>query len=126
MKVSHYLSPLEFRTNNNPVYSIDSSSGKIIFPDETHNIGEPVYPMEMAVMLFSFVDWSKCEDESFVFLRPGSKQCGIAYAKKLDNTENGVRVLIKLGDNRIELFLKNHVPIKYIVDGKDVFELIGR
>jgi hypothetical protein len=125
LKVSHYLSPLEFRTNNNPVYSIDSSSGKIIFPDETHDISEPVYPKQMAVMLFSFVDWSKCEDESFLFLRPGSKQCGIAYAKKLYNTENGVRVLINLGDNRIELFLKNHVPIKYIVDGKDVFELIG-
>jgi hypothetical protein len=125
LKVSQCLSPMEFRTNNNLVYSIDSSSGKIIFPDEIHDIGEPVYPMEMAVMLFSFVDWSKCEDESYVFLRPGSKQCGIAYAKKLDNAEKGVSVLINLGDNRIELFLKNHIPIKYIVDGKDFFELIG-
>lgn len=124
LNVSNLLSPMEFRINNNLVYSIDSSKEKILFPDESYDIGEPVYPMEMLVLLFSLVDWTKCDSESLVFLKPGSKQCEVAYANKTDKTENSTNVLISLGYNKIELFLKNHVPVKYIVNGEDVFELI--
>lgn len=125
LKITKYLAPIEFTKNGDVVYTIDMKLGKISFPEETYHIFEPIYPYELAVMLCSFVDWKKNTEKSFLSLRPGRKRCAISVAKAERISKDEIKVSIDMYYNEIELYLRNGIPVKYIVDEDETFELIN-
>jgi hypothetical protein len=124
LEVNNSLSPIKLKDNSRNVYSIDYSKGKIDFGDGAFDIPEPVYSQEHIIMLYLCVDWTKTSEESFLFRRSNRKRCAVSYAKceKISNDE--IKLTIDNFVNTIELFIRNGVPVRYIVDKEETFELV--
>ncbi len=108
------------------VYSLDSDSGKINFSDKSYDVSEPVYPQEFAVMIYSLVDWSKADNSSFLFLRSGRKSCGISNARVKRISTDEFNVNIDMYYNETVLEIRNGMPVKYVIDKDETFELLNQ
>jgi len=124
LQLNKDLEPLEFVKNSEIVYSIDMKSGRINFGDKMYDFSEPVYPYNIAMLLYAFVDWNVSEKESMLLLRPGRKSCVISTAsvKKISNDE--FKVSIDMYYDEIELYIRNGIPVKYVLNEDETFELI--
>jgi|WetSurMetagenome_2_1015567.scaffolds.fasta_scaffold13338_2 hypothetical protein len=124
LELDNSLSPLKLLNNNKIVFKNDYSSGKVIFDDVAFDVSEPVYTQEHILMLFLCVDWTLTTEESFLFLGSNKKWCAGSYAKCEKISEEEIKLTIDNYFNTYELFIKNGVPIKYIVDKEETYNLI--
>lgn len=124
LELDNSLSPKKMRNDTKDVYTIDYSKEKISFEDAAFDIPEPVYSQEHILMLYLCVDWTKTSEESFLFMRSDKKRCAVSYAKCEIVSKDEIKLSINNFVNTIELFIRNGLPVKYIVDKDEVFELV--
>ena len=110
--------------NDKTVYSINYSNGKIDFGNAVYDIQEPVFGKDQLLMLYLSVDWTNVSEESFLFHWPDSKMCFVSSAKCEKISRDEIKLVIDNYVNTTDVFIKDGVPVKYIIDKDEAFELI--
>lgn len=124
LELDNFLRPVKFTSNNNLLYTIDNAKGKIHFGETSYDIQEPVFPQDNLLMIYMCVDWSKTNRESFLYLRNNRKRCAVSTAECEKISADEIKLSIDSYSGKIEMFIKNGTPVKYIIDNTDIYELI--
>ncbi len=124
LELDHSFLPVKLINNEKTVYSINYSNGKIDFGNAVYDIQEPVFGKDQLLMLYLSVDWTNVSEESFLFHWPNSKMCFVSSAKCERISRDEIKLVIDNYVNSTDVFIKDGVPVKYIIDKDETFELI--
>lgn len=115
---------IDFIKNEVIAYEVDTKTGKINFSGQQYDISEPVYPNEFSILLYSLMDWTKKDKEAMVNVRPGRQRCRLSTAEVKHRNQGNILISIDSYYDKVDLYLSDDIPVKYIIDGKETFELV--
>ena len=124
LELDSSLLPVKYINNNVTKFSTDYGNYKINFADVSYDIQEPVFTPEHLLALYSCVDWTKIQETSLLFLRNNRMRCAVSSAKCEKISEDEIKISCDNYINTVELFIKKGIPVKYVVDNTDTFDLV--